>query len=369
MSSSTFSALHVDGYVYASPSKSIARDDLSDSDDDTALMDAYNQAVERYRETHDPNGAVAGATALSPVGARSKRAGTPSKRAETRGARGQEEPDDAPDPSPVAWPRGDQPLVRDDDDDDGRPPSGSRARAASSRPGAAPHPPEEPSSAGGAMREWSEMTEHEREAAWADYYAAGGGGDLRGDHRRWIGRGEYRDPEWPSASWTEWDAYHRGDHDYDYGYDYGYGHDHGHERHGRYGREQRSYGGYPPPPPPRRHPPPPPPPRHPYESYHVRGLDPGGYPAPPGTPPTGHRGRDRDERRRPRGEDDPRGRFGGEDAAGAAREAARAALRFAPGGGNVDDADVDELANLLMSWYYAGYYTGSYSRRPGGGGR
>jgi len=25
---------------------------------------------------------------------------------------------------------------------------------------------------------------------------------------------------------------------------------------------------------------------------------------------------------------------------------------------------VDELANLLMSWYYAGYYTGSYSRRP-----
>ena len=65
MSSSTFSALHVDGYVYASPSKSIARDDLSDSDDDTALMDAYNQAVERYRETHDPNGAVAGATALS----------------------------------------------------------------------------------------------------------------------------------------------------------------------------------------------------------------------------------------------------------------------------------------------------------------
>ena len=127
MSSSTFSALHVDGYVYASPSKSIARDDLSDSDDDTALMDAYNQAVERYRETHDPNGAVAGATALSPVGARSKRAGTPSKRAGTL-ARGREEPDDAPDPSPVAWPRGDQPLVRDDDDDDdGRPPSGSRA--------------------------------------------------------------------------------------------------------------------------------------------------------------------------------------------------------------------------------------------------
>ena len=69
MSSSTFSALHVDGYVYASPSKSIARDDLSDSDDDTALMDAYNQAVERYRESHDPNGAVAGATALSPAGA------------------------------------------------------------------------------------------------------------------------------------------------------------------------------------------------------------------------------------------------------------------------------------------------------------
>ena len=155
MSSSTFSALHVDGYVYASPSKSIARDDLSDSDDDTALMDAYNQAVERYRETHDPNGAVAGATALSPVVARSKRVGTPSKRAGTL-ARGREEPDDAPDPSPVAWPRGDQPLVRDDDDDDdddGRPPSGSRARAASSRPGAAPHPPEEPSSAGGAMRE------------------------------------------------------------------------------------------------------------------------------------------------------------------------------------------------------------------------
>ena len=257
MSSSTFSALHVDGYVYASPSKSIARDDLSDSDDDTALMDAYNQAVERYRETHDPNGAVAGATALSPVGARSKRAGTPSKRAETRGARGREEPDDAPDPSPVAWPRGDQPLVRDDDDDDdddGRPPSGARARAASSRPGAAPHPPEEPSPAGGAMREWNEMTEREREAAWADYYASSGGGTAGGwDHRRWIGRGEYRDPDWPSASWTEWDAYHRGDYDYDYGHDHDYDHGRYERRHGRYGHERHSR--YPPPPPPRRHPP------------------------------------------------------------------------------------------------------------------
>ena len=377
MSSSTFSALHVDGYVYASPSKSIARDDLSDSDDDTALMDAYNQAVERYRETHDPNGAVAGATALSPVGARSKRAGTPSKRAGTL-ARDREEPDDAPDPSPVAWPRGDQPLVRDDDDDDdGRPPSGSRARAASSRPGAAPHPPEEPSSVGGAMREWNEMTEREREAAWADYYASSRGGTAGGgDHRRRIGRGEYRDPDWPSASWTEWDAYHRGDYDYDYDYDYDHGRyerhgRYGYERHGRYGRyghEQNAYGGYPLPPPPRRHPPPPPPPRHPYESYHVRG-DPGGYPAPPGTPPTGHRRGDREERR-PREERATPGAppsFGGEDAAGAAREAARAALRFAPGGGGVHDADVDELANLLMSWYYAGYYTGSYSRRPGGG--
>lgn len=27
---------------------------------------------------------------------------------------------------------------------------------------------------------------------------------------------------------------------------------------------------------------------------------------------------------------------------------------------------MDELANLLMSWYYAGYYTGSYSRQPTG---
>ena len=359
MSSSTFSALHMDGYVYASPSKSIARDDLSDSDDETALMDAYNQAVERYRETHDPNGAVAGATALSPVGARSKRAGTPSKRAGTL-ARGREEPDDAPDPSPVAWPRGDQPLVRDDDDDDGRPPSGSRARAASSRPGAAPHPPEEPSSAGGAMREWNEMTEREREAAWADYYASSGGGTAGGgDHRRRIGRGEYRDPDWPSASWTEWDAYHRGDYDYDCDHDYDYYHGR-YERHGRYGRyghEQNAYGGYPPPPPP----------RHPYESYHVRG-DPGGYPAPPVTPPAGHRRGDREERR-PREERATPGAppsFGGEDAAGAAREAARTALSFAPGGGGVHDADVDELANLLMSWYYAGYYTGSYSRRPGG---
>ena len=30
------------------------------------------------------------------------------------------------------------------------------------------------------------------------------------------------------------------------------------------------------------------------------------------------------------------------------------------------DADVDELANLLMAWYYAGYYTGQYSKRGGG---
>ena len=29
-----------------------------------------------------------------------------------------------------------------------------------------------------------------------------------------------------------------------------------------------------------------------------------------------------------------------------------------------DGYDPDELANLLLSWYYAGYYTGSFSRQP-----
>ena len=167
--SSSFSALHMDGYVYASPSKrGMSRDDLSDSDDDTQLMDAYNQAVERFREAHDPSGAVAGATALSPGG--------------VGGSRRRQErlDDDAADPSPVAWPRGDQPLVRDDDDDDDRdghhhddgrrPPSRSPRTRRVHR--------ETPSPAGGgAMREWNEMSEREREAAWADYYAANGGGD------------------------------------------------------------------------------------------------------------------------------------------------------------------------------------------------
>ena len=97
---------------------------------------------------------------------------------------------------------------------------------------------------------------------------------------------------------------------------------------------------------------------------------------PPGVSDCGNGGGESPRRRGDREEMRPREEratpgappsFGGEDAAGAAREAARAALRFAPGGGGVHDADVDELANLLMSWYYAGYYTGSYSRRPGGG--
>ena len=167
--SSSFSALHMDGYVYASPSKrGMSRDDLSDSDDDTQLMDAYNQAVERFREAHDPSGAVAGATALSPGG--------------VGGSRRRQErlDDDAADPSPVAWPRGDQPLVRDDDDDDDR--DGhhhdGRRRPPSRSPRTRRVHRETPSPAGGgAMREWNEMSEREREAAWADYYAANGGGD------------------------------------------------------------------------------------------------------------------------------------------------------------------------------------------------
>ena len=52
-----------------------------------------------------------------------------------------------------------------------------------------------------------------------------------------------------------------------------------------------------------------------------------------------------------------------------ARDAAAAALSrgvVVPGGPGDEtpgDGDVDELANLLMSWYYAGYYTGAYSKR------
>ena len=288
--SSSFSALHMDGYVYASPSKrGMSRDDLSDSDDDTQLMDAYNQAVERFREAHDPSGAVAGATALSPGGVGGSR-------------RRQERLDDgAADPSPVAWPRGDQPLVRDDDDDDDRdghhhddgrrPPSRSPRTRRVHR--------ETPSPAGGgAMREWNEMSEREREAAWADYYAANGGGDgyqsaggqqhHQMHHRRHHADGYYDDAHPSSSPWSEWDAYHYGDNA-------------GVDDHGHYDYGGDPYGRYaPPPPPPRRRPPPPPPPRHPYESYHVRGGR--GHPPPPGTPPMGGHGSPRAaaERRRRR---------------------------------------------------------------------
>ena len=349
--SSSFSALHMDGYVYASPSKrGMSRDDLSDSDDDTQLMDAYNQAVERFREAHDPSGAVAGATALSPGGVGGSR-------------RRQERLDDgAADPSPVAWPRGDQPLVRDDDDRDGhhhddgrRPPSRSPRTRRVHR--------ETPSPAGGgAMREWNDMSEREREAAWADYYAANGGGDgyqsAGGQqhhqmHRRHHADGYYDDAHPSSSPWSEWDAYHYGDNA-------------GVDDHGHYDYGGDPYGRYAPPPPPPRRRPPPPPPRHPYESYHVRGGR--GHPPPPGTPPmSGHGYR----ARQPNGGGGGGGSvpsppmFGGDDAAGSARAAAAAALRSSSGSAHhVTDDDVDELANLLMSWYYAGYYTGSYSRRP-----
>jgi len=348
--SSSFSALHMDGYVYASPSKrGMSRDDLSDSDDDTQLMDAYNQAVERFREAHDPSGAVAGATALSPGGVGGSR-------------RRQERLDDgAADPSPVAWPRGDQPLVRDDDDRDGhhhddgrRPPSRSPRTRRVHR--------ETPSPAGGgAMREWNEMSEREREAAWADYYAANGGGDgyqsaggqqhHQMHHRRHHAEGYYDDAHPSSSPWSEWDAYHHGDNA-------------GVDDHGHYDYGGDPYGRYAPPPPPPRRRPPPPPPRHPYESYHVRGGR--GHPPPPGTPPMGghgHRGGSGD-RAGGGGVPSPP-MFGGDDAAGSARAAAAAALRSSSGSAHhVTDDDVDELANLLMSWYYAGYYTGSYSRRP-----
>ena len=347
--SSSFSALHMDGYVYASPSKrGMSRDDLSDSDDDTQLMDAYNQAVERFREAHDPSGAVAGATALSPGG--------------VGGSRRRQErlDDDAADPSPVAWPRGDQPLVRDDDDDrDGHHHDGRRPPSRSPRTRRVHR--ETPSPAGGgAMREWNEMSEREREAAWADYYAANGGGDgyqstggqqqHHHHHRRHHADG-YDDAHPSSSPWSEWDAYH-------------YGNDAGVDDHGHYDYGGDPYGRYAPPPPPPRRRPPPPPPRHPYESYHVRGGR--GHPPPPGTPPMGghgHRGGSGD-RAGGGGVPSPP-MFGGDDAAGSARAAAAAALRSSSGSAHhVTDDDVDELANLLMSWYYAGYYTGSYSRRP-----
>ena len=234
--SSSFSALHVDGYVYASPSKrGMSRDDLSDSDDDTQLMDAYNQAVERFREAHDPSGAVAGATALSPGGVGGSR------------RRHERLDDDAADPSPVAWPRGDQPLVRDDDDDDRdghhhdgrRPPSRSPRTRRVHR--------ETPSPAGGgAMREWNEMSEREREAAWAEYYAANGGGDgyqsaggqqhHHHHHRRHHADGYY-DAHPSSSPWSEWDAYHYGDNA-------------GIDDHGHYDYGGDPYGRYAPPPPP-----------------------------------------------------------------------------------------------------------------------
>ena len=58
----------------------------------------------------------------------------------------------------------------------------------------------------------------------------------------------------------------------------------------------------------------------------------------------------------------------GADVGQSARDAAAAALSrgVIPGASQYEtpgDDDVDELANLLMSWYYAGYYTGAYSKR------
>ena len=105
---------------------------------------------------------------------------------------------------------------------------------------------------------------------------------------------------------------------------------------------------------------------------------PGGFRRPP--PPRGYGGPPG-----PRGPHDTRdphhshhygGRAGpppppplGGDVGRRARAAASSALDAGAAGdyaGAHPDADVDELANLLMAWYYAGYYTGQYSKRGGG---
>lgn len=286
--------LERDGYAYVPPRE----DGLSGQDawDDSALMDAYNSAVERYKITHGLGaGSASGAAraTLSPSvgGSRNATPASPA-RGGVAGA-----PSRSPAPASPAPPPRRSPLP------------GNPATSASD-PRSAP---------GGESASWD---------AYYAHYAA---------HAHGPPQGEYYDP------------YH--------GYDAGPPPIHDYPgRHPRHHPRPRSRppgappfpGGFrhPPPPPPRGYggPPGPPGPRGAFDAYATRDHHHVGRASPPPPPPLGG------------------------DVGRRARAAASSALDAGAAGdyqGAHPEADVDELANLLMAWYYAGYYTGQYSKRGG----
>jgi len=299
--------LERDGYAYVPP-----RDDgLSGQDawDDSALMDAYNSAVERYKITHGLGaGSASGAAraTLSPSVGGSRNATTASPaRGGAAGAPPRSPAPASPAPRPRRSPLPGNPATSSPD-----PRSGPAASEA---------------------------------ASWDAYYAH------YAAHAHAPPQAEYYDPY------------------------YGYAEEAPPPIHEYPGRRPRLHPRWRPPHGApafpggagARHPPPPPyaPPRgyggpqtvrrqfadsahdarDAYAPYYAHDAGPAGG-APPGPPAGGDVGR-------------------------RARAAASAALDAGAAGdyqGAHPDADVDELANLLMAWYYAGYYTGQYSKRGGG---
>ena len=283
--------LERDGYAYIPPRE----DGLSGQDawDDSALMEAYNSAVERYKITHGLGaGSASGAAraTLSPSVGGSRNA-TPASPA--RGG--------------VAGAPRDRP----------RPPPRRRGRAG--RP--SPEPRD--------VRARSPVRPGGEAASWDAYYAH------YAAHARTPSQGEYYDPYY---------GYHAApppSHDY-----------------------------------PGRHPPP-----HPRQRPPGGPAFPGGFHHPPLRRRLGIRRPARPSRSpRPRGAYDAHGHHYGShagpprslrwEATSGGGRARRRRLRWIGAAGDYEgahpDADVDELANLLMAWYYAGYYTGQYSKRGGG---
>ena len=343
--------------TYRSPSEERARayagaealGDDEDAWDDGALMDAYNEAVDRYKRAHNL-ASRSGPTSLSPsVGAGKQTPTGPRERVEEdiRGGRGLGSAPSSPAPS-----------------------SSQRGRHRSPLPGtsrvAEPGPDPEHSQA--SWEDWDAYYAYQRDEG----YAPGAGYD---------GYHDYYPPEPPPQ------------HDW-YPHPHRHHHHHGPPHHRGPPPQHRG----PPPhhrgppshhhgPPPHHHGPPPhhhgPPPQHrggPPPHHRGPAPPPPHRRGPPGTPP---RGADWDAfvdaygpsaSPRPRASTSPAHPPPGPPPSGAdvgqsARDAAAAALSrgvVVPGGPGDEtpgDDDVDELANLLMSWYYAGYYTGAYSKR------
>ena len=302
-----------DGYAYVPP-----RDDgLAGTDawDDSALMDAYNNAVERYKVNHGLGAGSAksgaGRVALSPSvgGSRPHPGASPSP---SRGSVASGTPRSSyPQTLSPAPPRRRSPLP-------GNPQAAS-----------APDPRASPSHQGDESRSWDAYYAHHATHTQAS-----------------PTQQEYYDP------YYGYDAPHQA-HPHPHPHDPRRGG--GHRRPETHSHFPGFHGAPPAPYGPQAYPPGPyAPPRPPYGP-------PGPYGGHPGMPPPPHH----PPRRSPMPPAPP---LGG-DLGQSARMAAAAALDSGAAGdyqGNHPDEDVDELANLLMSWYYAGYYTGQYSKRGGG---